>query len=145
MSTKRADLNRILAKMNLQVDNPVCILNQETAKNFLHSNDEHQKYKLFERATQMDVMCRDFSTAEEELAKSKSCMKEKIHSLTHLMNELKTWQNKKNWYEAINEVEAKKTRLENEMAWAQVEDVEMKMNAALEKQEKQKIEIERVF
>ena len=50
VSTKRGDLNRILAKMNLQVDNPVCILNQETAKNFLHSSDATQKYKLFERA-----------------------------------------------------------------------------------------------
>lgn len=78
VTTKRADLNRILAKMNLQVDNPVCILNQETAKNFLHSSDEKQKYKLFERATQMDVMCRDFSIAEEELSRSRSCMKEKI-------------------------------------------------------------------
>ena len=78
VTTKRADLNRILAKMNLQVDNPVCILNQETAKNFLHSSDEKQKYKLFERATQMDVMCRDFSIAEEELSRSRSCIKEKL-------------------------------------------------------------------
>lgn len=77
VSTKRSDLNRILAKMNLQVDNPVCILNQETAKNFLHSNDAHQKYKLFERATQMDVMHDEFSLAEDELSRSKSCMKEK--------------------------------------------------------------------
>ena len=78
ISTKREDLNRILAKMNLQVDNPVCILNQETAKNFLHNNDAQQKYKLFERATQMDVMSSEFSVAEDELSRSKSCMKEKI-------------------------------------------------------------------
>lgn len=64
--------------MNLQVDNPVCILNQETAKNFLHSNDANQKYKLFERATQMDVMRDEFSMAENELSRSKFCMKEKL-------------------------------------------------------------------
>lgn len=64
--------------MNLQVDNPVCILNQETAKNFLHSNDPKQKFKLFERATQMDIMNQEFSLAEEELSRSKSCMKEKL-------------------------------------------------------------------
>lgn len=78
ISTKRCDLDRILAKMNLQVDNPVCILNQETAKNFLHSNDANQKYKLFERATQMDVMRDEFSMAENELSRSKFCMKEKL-------------------------------------------------------------------
>jgi len=56
----------------------VCILNQETAKNFLHSSDATQKYKLFERATQMDVMSYEFSVANEELNRSKSCIKEKI-------------------------------------------------------------------
>lgn len=74
--------------MNLQVDNPVCILNQETAKNFLHSNDAHQKYKLFERATQMDVMREEFSVAEDELSRSKSCMKEKAqvwHSIKRFL------------------------------------------------------------
>jgi structural maintenance of chromosomes protein 6 len=64
--------------MNIQVDNPVCILNQETAKNFLHSNDAQQKYKLFERATQMDAMRSEFSVAEEEISRSKSCMREKL-------------------------------------------------------------------
>jgi structural maintenance of chromosomes protein 6 len=82
VSNKREDLNRILAKMNLQVDNPVCILNQETAKNFLHSSDPKSKYLLFERATQMDQMTRGFAMAEEELARSKSCLKEKI-SVNH--------------------------------------------------------------
>ena len=64
--------------MNLQVDNPVCILNQETAKNFLHSSDPKHKFKLFERATQMNIMDRDFSIAEGELSHAKSCLKEKV-------------------------------------------------------------------
>ena len=63
--------------MNLQVDNPVCILNQETAKNFLHNNDAKQRYKFFERATQMDTMKSHFSSAEDHLSRSKSCVKEK--------------------------------------------------------------------
>lgn len=63
--------------MNLQVDNPVCILNQETAKNFLHNTDPKSKYQLFERATQMDVVVSGFTEAEEQLAHSKSCLKEK--------------------------------------------------------------------
>ena len=73
--------------MNLQVDNPVCILNQETAKNFLHSNDAHAKYKLFERATQMDAMRHEFSVAEEELSRSKSCMKEKLQVCFLFLND----------------------------------------------------------
>ncbi|XP_057377924.1 structural maintenance of chromosomes protein 6-like [Daphnia carinata] len=143
MSTKRCDLDRILAKMNLQVDNPVCILNQETAKNFLHSNDANQKYKLFERATQMDVMRDEFSIAESELSRSKSCMKEKLQSLEMLRIDLKKWHAKKEWYEAINEIHDKKAKLENEILWAQVEDLEREVSDALKRKENQLAEIQR--
>lgn len=136
VSTKRSDLDRILAKMNIQVDNPVCILNQETAKNFLHGNDSTAKYKLFERATQMDVIWKDFCTADEELSRSKSCLKEKLEvrcfvpplnffchydnhcisvkqSLECLRTEVANWKTKKEWYDAMNAVQDRKMLLEN--------------------------------
>lgn len=78
MSSKRSDLDRMLAKMNLQVDNPVCILNQETAKNFLHGNDATAKYTLFERATQLDVIWSGYRSADEQLQHALSCLKDKI-------------------------------------------------------------------
>lgn len=160
--------------MNLQVDNPVCILNQETAKNFLHSNDAKQKYKLFERATQMDVMHHEFSIAEDELSRSKSCMKEKLQvnlyglnqflnennqlclktkeisnlcclqSLELLKSEVTKWRIKKEWYEAINEIHEKKAKIENEIAWAQVEDLEKRASEAFSRKENQKSAIEEV-
>jgi hypothetical protein len=64
--------------MNIQVDNPVCILNQETAKNFLHNNDAQQKYKLFERATQIDAIHNEYLVAKEEISTSKSCLEGKL-------------------------------------------------------------------
>ena len=97
VSSKREDLNRILAKMNLQVDNPVCILNQETAKNFLHNSDPKSKYTLFERATQLDQMDSGFSAAEDELMRCKSCLKEKCQvrlSIKHLFLYLEWLDNK---------------------------------------------------
>jgi len=144
VTNKRQELNRILTKMNLQVDNPVCILNQETAKNFLHSNDPKQKFKLFERATQMDIMSQEFSTAEEELSRSKSCMKEKLRSLEGLQAEVKKWRTRNEWYEAINEVHEQKAKLENMIAWAQVEDWEKQTAEAKQKTDDQKNHLERL-
>lgn len=40
--------------LNVQVDNPVCLLNQDTSRNFLNTKDPAQKFILFMRATQLE-------------------------------------------------------------------------------------------
>lgn len=40
---KKSELDRILLFMNIQIDNPVAILNQEVARSFLRSKDPKMK------------------------------------------------------------------------------------------------------
>lgn len=46
VSNRREELSRVMETFNIQVDNPVVILNQETSRNFLHSKSPHDKYKV---------------------------------------------------------------------------------------------------
>ena len=46
MSTKKDDLIKILDRFNIQVDNPVSLLNQETSRNFLHSTNPATLYQV---------------------------------------------------------------------------------------------------
>ena len=46
MSTKKEDLVHMLDHWNIQVDNPVSLLDQDTSRNFLHSNNPSHKYKV---------------------------------------------------------------------------------------------------
>lgn len=46
ISNKREELNHILDQFNIQVDNPVTVLNQEVSKNFLFSKNPNDKYKV---------------------------------------------------------------------------------------------------
>jgi len=46
ISQKREDLNYILDQFNIQVDNPVAILNQDTSRSFLNSKSPHDKYRV---------------------------------------------------------------------------------------------------
>jgi hypothetical protein len=46
ISTKKDDLSRILDQFNIQVDNPVAVLNQDTSRNFLNSKSPQDKYKV---------------------------------------------------------------------------------------------------
>jgi chromosome segregation ATPase len=54
VSSKKEELDRILSAFNIQVDNPVSILNQDAARTFLNSTDPRDKYKLFMKATQLE-------------------------------------------------------------------------------------------
>uniref|UniRef100_A0AAR2IUK4 Structural maintenance of chromosomes protein 6 n=1 Tax=Pygocentrus nattereri TaxID=42514 RepID=A0AAR2IUK4_PYGNA len=60
VSTKKEELTAILDHFNIQVDNPVSILNQEMSKQFLHSKSEADKYKFFMKATLLEQMKRDY-------------------------------------------------------------------------------------
>lgn len=54
VSSKKEELDRIVSAFNIQVDNPVSLLNQDAARTFLNSTDPHDKYKLFMKATQLE-------------------------------------------------------------------------------------------
>ena len=46
VSQKKEELDHILDQFNIQVDNPVAILNQDTSRNFLHSKNATDKYMV---------------------------------------------------------------------------------------------------
>uniref|UniRef100_A0A1I8NV53 Rad50/SbcC-type AAA domain-containing protein n=1 Tax=Stomoxys calcitrans TaxID=35570 RepID=A0A1I8NV53_STOCA len=56
VSKKVDDLHRILMYHNVQVDNPVFVLNQDSAREFLKDLEPSKNYKLFLKATQIDVV-----------------------------------------------------------------------------------------
>lgn len=88
MSHKKEELVHILDHMNIQVDNPVSLLDQDTSRHFLHSNNPAHKYKvngqdkgvcaskmvshssstlqLFIKATRLEQIQRDYDRAEED-------------------------------------------------------------------------------
>ena len=46
VSVKKQEVDNIVEQFNIQVDNPVCFLNQETSKHFLNSSNKSDKYKV---------------------------------------------------------------------------------------------------
>ncbi len=58
VSTKKKDVDSIRENFNIQIDNPVCFLNQETSKHFLNSSNIRDKYQFFMKASQIDSIKR---------------------------------------------------------------------------------------
>ena len=56
----------MLDHCNVQVDNPVSLLNQDTSRHFLQKNKPGDKYKLFMKATHLEQIATDYELAEQD-------------------------------------------------------------------------------
>ena len=124
ISQKREDLNCILDQFNIQVDNPVAILNQDTSRHFLNSKSPHDKYKFFLKATQLEQMKADYQMANEHKAATKNIIERKEQMLPKLEKEVLEWEQKYKSLTAIDDLKKKIDKLKEEMAWAFVIDKE---------------------
>ena len=71
MSDKKEELTHVLDHCNIQVDNPVSLLNQDTSRHFLQKSNPRDKYRLFMKATLLEQIATDYERAEEEQKRMK--------------------------------------------------------------------------
>nr|KAG5698335.1 hypothetical protein BaRGS_010921 [Batillaria attramentaria] len=124
VSDKREELHKILDQFNIQVDNPVAILNQDTSRNFLHSKNACDKYKFFLKATQLEQMQRDYELANERKTCTIDIITVKEKMMPKLKAEVCKWEDKFKNLGAISDLREKVKSLKQEMAWAFVYEKE---------------------
>ena len=127
----------------LQVDNPIAILNQDSAKTFLANSNPGKLYDLFMRATLIDQFKKELNAAEQEKEMAKVFLREKENSLPLMEKEvrerdLKSFFNKgflfpfqaKKWKMKLEQLQTMKKRHETiqdmnkKMMWALVDEGE---------------------
>uniref|UniRef100_A0A6Q2Y784 Structural maintenance of chromosomes protein 6 n=1 Tax=Esox lucius TaxID=8010 RepID=A0A6Q2Y784_ESOLU len=134
VSNKKEELTSILDHFNIQVDNPVSILNQEMSKQFLHSKSEADKYKFFMKATLLEQMKRDYI----HIKQTKAVTREQVELQEECLKDLKQeFLQKKERYENLSSVGNMKKTLEDlkkMMAWCLVEkNIQVSMEAKLKR------------
>lgn len=85
LSTSRQDLTKLCLCLNIQVENPVLILNQDAARSFLKECDPKKLYMLFMKATQIETI----------IEKLNSCFKTAVvakNQLEHLQKSIKLYE-----------------------------------------------------
>lgn len=65
-STSKKDLDAMLDQLNIQVENPVAVLDQEDAKKFLTGKPE-DKYAFFAKATDLERMDRTYASVVDHI------------------------------------------------------------------------------
>jgi chromosome segregation ATPase len=130
-------LENIVEQFNIQVENPVCFLNQETSKHFLNSSNTGDKYKLFMKASQLEAM----HNLQEQIASvtnsSRKLIEEKESFLPMLESDLFKAEDLYKKCQSVDKLRDKQRRLMNEHVWAVV--IEAERDLELIQREKNKI------
>lgn len=88
MSTKKRAVDDILAAFALQIDNPMNVLTQDEARQFLNDHNPKKKYRFFLRGTQLESLQKDYELIAQELDEMQSksgVIKEDVEQLRRIM------------------------------------------------------------
>ena len=116
-SRSKKDLNEMLDKLNIQVDNPVAILDQEEAKKFLTGKSE-QKYKFFMKATELERLDNTYAGTMEQIYEMKqqsSRLEQSLDADRELAAKTKRAYQQ---HQVIGKLETKKNKFGVQLSWS---------------------------
>ncbi|KAF8986017.1 Structural maintenance of chromosomes protein 6 [Entomortierella lignicola] len=124
ISTKREELSAMCDHMNIQIDNPMNVLSQDTARQFLQSSTPEEKYKFFSKGTQLSQLSNDYELIRESIDTMQNTLKGKTDLLPELYELAKAAQARFKDSQQAATLELKVENLKNQVAWAQIEELE---------------------
>jgi chromosome segregation ATPase len=92
ISTKREALLSLCDYLNIEIDNPLSILMQETAKKFLADSTPHDKYQFFLKGTSLESISSDYALIRQYIDICVTTVKEKQKSLPDIKEDFEALQ-----------------------------------------------------
>ncbi|KAI0269879.1 P-loop containing nucleoside triphosphate hydrolase protein [Gloeopeniophorella convolvens] len=120
ISTKREELSAICDHMNIQVDNPMNVLTQDAARQFLSASHPSDKYKFFLRGTQLSQLSEEYETCLENISQTSKVLMRKKEAIPDLQAHYKEVFARFEEASKAREQRHKADELKKELAWAHV-------------------------
>lgn len=124
VSKSAKEVQNIVTYLGIQVENPVCILNQDTARNFLSSSDPKHKYQLFMRATRLNVLWEEREKLKAHIRTTSELLEDKEEQLDGVKKELDEMKRIYDEHVAIIGQKREIRELQAELMWSIVQDNE---------------------
>ena len=124
MTTARQDLNKLTLCLNIQVENPVLILNQDAARSFLKESDPKKLYTLFLKATQIETIIDNLHSCLTNVAGSKTRLEHMDRTIRSLEVEIVDVKEKHERLQSVAKLRSKIIDYKNELKWLKVSLVE---------------------
>ncbi|KAF2197306.1 dna repair protein-like protein rad18 [Delitschia confertaspora ATCC 74209] len=128
VSTKKAELEDIIDAFALQIDNPMNVLTQDMARQFLSDSTGKDKFKFFMKGTQLETLSGDYFMLGQNIDVMESKLKtreEDVRTLKKLYEEAKK---KATRALSIETMRQKETQYKYMMGWAMVGEEEQKVD-----------------
>ncbi|KIK94055.1 hypothetical protein PAXRUDRAFT_479126 [Paxillus rubicundulus Ve08.2h10] len=129
ISTKRDELAAICDHMNIQVDNPMNVLTQDAARQFLSASHPSDKYKFFLRGTQLSQLSEEYDTCLDNINQTKKVLHQKKQVIPDLRVAFKEASARFQEASKAREQRHKASELKKELAWAHVASKQEEMEA----------------
>ncbi|KPJ12169.1 Structural maintenance of chromosomes protein 6 [Papilio machaon] len=144
ISTKFEEVNAIILAHDIQVDNPISVLNQDDARSF-HASDAKKIYSLFRKATNLDQTEGNYLRSLENCKKAVSIWNRKNEACAELEKEYQKWKTSYEQMQSRDEIEAQKQALQNEYYWSEVAELEREVDNIKKQHDKQNEKCERLL
>ncbi|ROT42705.1 P-loop containing nucleoside triphosphate hydrolase protein [Sodiomyces alkalinus F11] len=127
ISTKKADIDEITEYWGLQVDNPLNVLSQDNARQFLNSASPSVKYKYFFKGVQLEQLDNNYKLIAEVLGSHEEKLAKLKDNVAQLERELQKAQKDKELADANHTMRAEGRRLRTQIIWCQVAEAEREL------------------
>lgn len=127
ISTRKGDLEEICDYFALQIDNPMNVLTQDMARQFLNNSTPYDKYKFFMKGTQLEHLDGDYLIVEQNLDTIDQDIWKKQEDLKVFEDRAQKAKNLLELSERQDTLRDRIRRLSDMMAWVQVEEQEQRL------------------
>lgn len=124
VSTKKSELDSITDYFSLQIDNPMNVLSQDSARQFLSSSTPADKYKFFVKGVQLEQLDQDYRLIEESVDQMEEKIRNKKQDIGTLKNQRDAARKKLELSDQHDSLRERIGNLRGQSAWAQVEEKE---------------------
>ncbi|EDR03919.1 uncharacterized protein LACBIDRAFT_306584 [Laccaria bicolor S238N-H82] len=131
ISTKKEELAAICDHMNIQVDNPMNVLTQDSARQFLSASHPQDKYKFFLRGTQLSRLSDEYDTCLENITQTAKVLAQNKEALLDLRTRFAEASARYQEAAKAREQKQKLDDLKKELAWSHVKKKEDEMTSKI--------------
>jgi chromosome segregation ATPase len=127
VSTKKAELEDIIDHFALQLDNPMNVLTQDQARQFLNQSNPKEKYRFFLKGTQLENLNNDYKQIEHELEEQELKAQTLLGDLKKFRVEYVEARERAARAGKLEKLRAQEHELAHQATWAQVESEEKQL------------------
>lgn len=124
VSTKKAELDSITDYFSLQIDNPMNVLSQDMARQFLSTSSPAEKYMFFVKGVQLEQLDQDYRLIEESVDQIEEKLRSQVQDIRFLESRKDAAKKKLELSDQHNSLRERVRNISHQMAWAQVEEQE---------------------